>query len=61
MQGQFDLFSLQKKSSEAHKRAASLTQSTVAMCYKKLESIRMTVEMPQQLAIGLSVNQAVRS
>ena len=61
MQGPFDLFSLQKKSSEAHKRAVSLTQSTVAMCYKRLESTRMTAEMPQQLAIGLSVNQAVRS
>ena len=61
MQGPFDLLSLEKKSSEAHKRAVSLTQSTVAMCHKKLERTRMTAEMPQQLAIGLSVHQAVRS
>ena len=67
MQGPFDLFSLEKKSSEAHKRAVSLTQSTVAMClsdrqvkHKKLESTRMTAEMPQQLDIGLAVHQAVR-
>ena len=46
----------------------SLTQSTVAMClsdcqvmYKKLESTRMTAEMPQQLTIGLSLHQAVQS
>ena len=61
MQGPFDLLSLEKKSSEAHKRAVSLTQSTVAICHKKLESTRMTAEMPQQLAIGLSVHQVVRS
>ena len=28
--------------------------------HKKLESTRMTAEMPQQLAIGLTVHQAVR-
>ena len=46
----------------------SLTQSTVAMClsdrqvkHKKSETSRMTAEMPQQLAIGLAVHQAVRS
>lgn len=68
IQGPFDLLSLEKKSSEVHKRAMSLTQSTVAMClsdrqvkHKKSETTRMTAEMPQQLAIGLAVHQAVRS
>ena len=68
IQGPFDLFSLEKKSSEVHKCAMSLTQSTVAMClsdrqvkHKKSESTRMTAEMPQQLAIGLAAHQPVRS
>ena len=68
IQGPFDLLSSEKTSSEVHKRAMSLTQSTVAMClsdrqmkHKKSETTRMTAEMPQQLAIGLAVHQAVRS
>ena len=68
IQGPFNLFSLEKKSSEVHKRAMSLTQNTVAMClsdchvkHKKSESTRMTAEMPQQLAIGLAAHQPVRS
>ena len=58
IQGPFDLLSSEKKSSEVHKRAMSLTQSTVAMCLsdpqvkcKKSDTTRMTTEMPQQLAI----------
>ena len=68
IQGPSDLLSSEKTSSEVHKRAMSLTQSTVAMClsdrqmkHKKSETTRMTAEMPQQLAIGLAVHQAVRS
>lgn len=68
IQGPFDLLSLEKKSSEVHKRAMSLTQSTVSMClsdrqlrHKKSDTTRLTAEMPQQLAIGLAVHQAVRS
>ena len=46
----------------------SLTQSTVLMCLterqvrnKKSGVVRLATEMPQQLAIGLAVNQAIRS
>ena len=63
-----NLLSAEKKSSEVHKRAMSLTQSTVSMCLterqvrnKKSGVVRLATEMPQQLAIGLAVHQAVRS
>ena len=46
----------------------SLTQSMVSMCLterqvrnKKSGVVRLATEMPQQLAIGLAVYQAVRS
>ena len=68
IQGPFDLLSSEKKSSGVHKRAISLTQSTVTMCLsdrqvkrKKSETTRMTAEMPKQLAIGLAVHQAAPS
>ena len=51
-----------------HKRAVSLAQTTVTMCLterqktnKKSEVLRLTREMPQQLAVGLAVHQATRS
>ena len=68
IQGTDDLLLAEKKSSEVHKRAMSLTQSTVSMCltdrqlrHKKSETTRLIAEMPQQLAIGLAVHQSVRS
>ena len=68
IQGPNDVHST-KKSEDVHKRAMSLSQSTVSMClsdrqvkYEKSDAlIRSTVEMPQQLAVGLAVHQAVRS
>lgn len=60
--------SVEEKCNEIHKRAMSLVQSTVSMCLtehqvgnKKSEIIKSSREMPQQLAIGLAVHQAVRS
>lgn len=60
--------SVEEKCNEIHKRAMSLEQSTVSMCLterqvgnKKSEIIKSSREMPQQLAIGLAVHQAVRS
>ena len=68
IQGPNNLLLAEKKSSEVHKRTMSLTQSTVSMCltehqvrYKKSGVVRLATEMPQQLAIGLAVHQAVRS
>ena len=60
--------SVEEKCNEIHKRAMSLVQSTVSRCLterqvgnKKSEIIKSSREMPQQLAIGLAVHQAVRS
>ena len=57
-----------KKSDEVHKRAMSLAQSTVSMCLtdrqaknKKSDTLRFTHQMPQQLAVGLTVHQAIRN
>ena len=68
IQGPNNLLSAEKKSSEVHKRAMSLTQITVSMCLterqvsnKKSGVVRLATEMPQLLAIGLAVHQAVRS
>lgn len=68
IQGPNNLLSAEKKSDEVHKRTMSLAQSTVSMCLterqiknKKSGTLRSTSEMPQQLAVGLAVHQAVRS
>lgn len=68
IQGPNDIFSCEKKSMEVQKRSMSLAQSTVSMCLterqlknKKSETVRSSSEMPQQLAVGLAVHQAVRS
>lgn len=56
------------KSHEVHKRAISLTQSTISMCMTdrqvkntKSQAINNTREMPQQLAVGLGIHQSIRS
>lgn len=56
------------KISEVHKRAVTLAQSTVSMTLtesqvRKQQSkvIKVAREMPQQLAIGLAIHQAIRS
>lgn len=58
----------EKKASKVHKRAISLSQSTVSLSFsdrqvqnKKSETVRMTNEMPQQLAIGIAIHQAICS
>ena len=63
------LVSAKRKSNEVNKRAIYLAQSTVSCClterqvkYKqKSETVRLSAETPQQLAVGLAVHQAVRS
>ena len=57
-----------EKSCEVRKRVVTLAQSTVSLTLterqtknKKSEMLRITREMPQQLAISLAVHQAVRS
>ena len=57
--------STEDKCQEVHKRAMSLVQSTMSMCLterqvgnKKCTSAR---EMPQQVAVGIAIHQAVRS
>lgn len=61
-------FHVDNKYSEVHRRAVSLAQSTISMTLterqvtnKKSEVIRAGKEMPQQLAIGLAIHQAIRS
>lgn len=68
IQGPNNFLSAEKKCDEVHKRSMSLAQSTVSLClterqikYKKSETLRSTAEMPQQLAVGLAVQRAVRS
>lgn len=58
----------EKKSLEVHRRALSLAQTTVCMCLterqrnnKKSDVLQGAREMPQQVAVGLAVHQAVRS
>ena len=57
-----------EKEFEVHRRATSLSQYTVRMYLsdgqrknKKSEKLKSSREMPQQLAVGLAVHQAVRS
>ena len=60
--------STEDKYQEVHKRAMSLVQSTMSMCLterqvgnKKSELLKSAREMPQQVAVGIAIHQAVRS
>lgn len=68
IQGPNNELSAAKKSEEVHKRSMSLVQTTISMCLterqvtnKKSVTLRSSSEMPQQLAVGIAVHQAVRS
>ena len=68
IQGPIDMLCVEKKTSEVHKRAMSLCQSIVSFSFsdrqiqnKKSQTMRMPNEMPQQLAIGIAIHQAIRS
>lgn len=68
IQGPNHEMSAAKKSDEVHKRAMALLQTTIYMGLtnrqvenKKSLTLRSTSDMPQQLAVGLAVHQAVRS
>ena len=68
IQGPNATLSVEEKSTEVHKRAMHLAQTTISMCLterqvknKKSETIQSTREMPEQLAVGLAVHQALRS
>lgn len=57
-----------EKSTEVHNRVMNLAQTTICMCLsdrqrrnKTSEVIRFPREMPQQVAVGLSLHQAFRS
>lgn len=57
-----------KKLEDVKKRAMSLSQTVITMCLtdrqrnnRKSETLRLSREMPQQLAVGLAVHQATRS
>ncbi|KAK3708724.1 hypothetical protein QZH41_004431 [Actinostola sp. cb2023] len=67
IQGPKATLNAEEKSLEVHKRAVSLSQSTISMTLserqaqnKKSEILKVTKEMPQQLAVGLAVHQAFR-
>ena len=60
--------SRKEKTEDVKKRALSLCQTAVSMCLtekqsnnKKSETLRLSREMPQQLAVGLAVHQLTRS
>ena len=68
IQGPDITLSTDAKSSQVNKHALSLAQSTVSMFLsryqvstKKSQSLRMMHEMPQQLAVGVAIRQAIRS
>ena len=68
IQGPNVTLSVQEKSTEVHERAMHLAQTTISMCLterqvnnKKSQTIQSTREMPEQLAVGLAVHQAIRS
>ena len=68
IQGPNATLTVQEKSTEVHERAMHLAQTTISMCLterqvksKKSETIQSTREMPEQLAVGLAVHQAIRS
>ena len=56
------------KTEDVKKRAVSLCQTAISLCLterqisnKKSETLRLSREMPQQLAVGLAVHQLTRS
>lgn len=58
----------EENSTEVRKRVVTLAQTTVSLTLserqkknKKSELLKITREMPQQLAIGLAIHQALRS
>ena len=57
-----------EKTEDVKKRAMSLCQTAISMCLterqtsnNKSQTLRLTREMPQQLAVGLAVHQLTRS
>lgn len=57
-----------KKRTEVHERAMHLAQTTISMCLrerqvnnKESQTTQPTLEMPEQLAMGLAAHQAIRS
>lgn len=57
-----------EKTEDVKKRAMSLCQTAISMCLTerqtsndKSQTLRLTREMPQQLAVGLAVHQLTRS
>lgn len=68
IQGPNSTLSAEEKSVEVHCRALHLSQSTMSMCLterqvnnKKSTVIHSTREMPEQLAIGIAIHQAIRN
>ena len=66
--GQRNVISEGENEFEVHRHATSLSQCTVRMYLsdrqcknKKSEKLKSSREMPQQLAVGLALHQAVRS
>ena len=67
-QGPNATLSVQEKNTEVHERAMHLAQTTISMCLterqvnnKKSQTIQSTREMAEQVAVGLTVHQAIRS
>ena len=67
LQGPKTTLSTDRKSSEVSKHAISLSQTTMTMFLSqkqiqtKSDALRCTHEMPQQLAVGVAIRQAIRS
>ena len=68
IQGPKTTLSSETKSTSVNRNAMSLAQSTLSMFLskhqvnsKKTQSLRVAREMPQQLAVGLAIRQAIRS
>ena len=68
VQGPNTTLTSDKKSSAVNQRAMSLSQSTMSMFLSerqaqntKTQTLRLNHEMPQQVAIGLTIHQATRS
>ena len=67
-QGPSTAVSVEEKSSEVHKHAVSLVQSTISLTLterqvknKKSEVVKATREMSKQLGVGLAIQQAFYS
>ncbi|KXJ12359.1 hypothetical protein AC249_AIPGENE6720 [Exaiptasia diaphana] len=68
IQGPRSVITEGEKDLEVHRRASSLSQSTIGMFLsdrqtknKKSQKLNSSREMPQQVAVGLAVHQAARS